>query len=1216
MDFRLYSDGLCGPDQEGAATTLSVRQYKSPGAGRTWSRSARRNERNTHMAEAPAPQQYPSPYSCRSGRLRVGAAVSAALALAVAGLVSVPAPVPGALAVTSAGEVLGAGHETLASVPLALRRAVEPLLGPDGPAQLGTGYSPSGARLGTTSGTWALGLGSVGRPGALRAVPETKPSRQGNETVYHSAGLTEWFKDQRGGTEQGFTIAERPAGAGPLVIALSVPGLTAHYGAGGALVLRQGSRAVLGYGGLSVRDATGSPVPARLVPAGSALHIVVDDAKATYPLYVDPTWSQQAELTATDGGANDQFGNSVAISGSTALIGAPYHEVGSDPGQGAVYVFTYAAGNWSQQAELTATDGGANDQFGYSVAISGTTALIGAYNHEVGSDTYEGAAYVFTYSGSAWSQQAELTAADGAAYDLFGCSVSLSGTTALIGAPYHEVGSNTYQGAAYVFTYSGGTWSQQAELTATDGAVNDQFGGSVSLSATTALIGAPGHEVGSNADQGAAYVFTYSGGTWSQQAELTATDGAHHDQFGTSVSLSGTTALIGAPGHEVGSHADQGAAYVLTYSGANWYEQAELTPTDGAASDQFGYSVSISGTTALIGANGQEVGSDPGQGAAYVFTSFGSAWSQQAALTASDGTFSNFFGTSVSLSGTTALIGAFGHQVGSNLHQGAAYAFQASSAPTVSSVSPSSGPVAGATTVDVTGTGFVVGSTTASFGATAAGVSCSSTTACTATSPAEPAGTVDITLTTPGGTSATSPADQFTFAAAPSVSAINPDAGPVAGGTAVALTGTGFLVGGTTASFGGTAATAFSCTSSTSCTATSPAGVAGTVDITVTTLDGTSATSPADQFSYQAAPLAPAPTAGPAPSSPTYSVPTISSLSPGRGPVGGGTVIDVTGTGFVVGSTSVSFGGTAGSIICTSSTSCTATTPAHPAGAVDVALSTPGGTSALGRADEFSFMSPSTPGRPAPPAPLKAPVAPGYWTVTAAGLVSADGSARSHGSVKNEVGAVVGIAAVPGGTGYWAVTSAGRVYSYGSACYHGSVKVPLGPVVGMASAPKGSGYWAVTSAGRVYSFGSARYHGGVDNPAAGIVGMAASPTGSGYWLVSAKGKVYAFGSAQGYGPAAKAVGDVVGITSTPTGSGYWLVTAAGRVYAFGSARYYGGEAPTSRRAVAGITAAPGGTGYWLAGTDGAVYGFGSAASVGLGGTAPRAGTTVVGIAGS
>ena len=217
---------------------------------------------------------------------------------------------------------------------------------------------------------------------------------------------------------------------------------------------------------------------------------------------------------------------------------------------------------WTQQAELTASDGTAFDKFGWSVAISGDTALVGAPQHAVGSNAYQGAAYVFAGSGSTWTQRAELTAADGAAWDKLGSSVALSGDTAVIGAPRHVVGS-TFHGAAYVFAGSGGTWTQQAELTASDGAAWDFFGFSVAISGDTALVGAPSHAVSGNSQQGTAYVFAGSGSTWTQQAELSASDGAAGDNFGWAVAFSGNSALVGALYHAVGGNPLQGAAYVF-----------------------------------------------------------------------------------------------------------------------------------------------------------------------------------------------------------------------------------------------------------------------------------------------------------------------------------------------------------------------------------------------------------------------------------------------------------------------------------------------------------------------------------------------------------------------------------------------------------------------------------------------------------------------------
>ena len=256
-------------------------------------------------------------------------------------------------------------------------------------------------------------------------------------------------------------------------------------------------------------------------------------------------------------------------------------------------------------------------------------------------------------------------------------------------------------------------------------------------------------------------------------------------------------------------------------------------------------------------------------------------------------------------------------------------------APAVSSISPTSGPVTGGTTVIITGTGFS-GTTAVTFGATAAtGFTVNSATQITATAPARSAGTVDVRVTTAGGTSATSAADQFTFVAAPAVTSISPTAGPATGGTTVTITGTGFS-GTTAVTFGATAATGFTVNSATQITATAPSGT-GTVDVRVTTTGGTSATSAADQYTFLAAPA-------------------VTSISPTAGPATGGTTVTISGTGFT-GATAVTFGATAATgFTVNSATQITATAPPGVAGTVDVRVTTAGGTSATSAADQFTYV--------------------------------------------------------------------------------------------------------------------------------------------------------------------------------------------------------------------------------------------------------------------
>ncbi|MBN8429045.1 MAG: hypothetical protein J0L65_16440, partial [Xanthomonadales bacterium] len=333
------------------------------------------------------------------------------------------------------------------------------------------------------------------------------------------------------------------------------------------------------------------------------------------------TWTQQAKLVAADGAASDYFGWSVAVDGDTALVGAVLDAVGANSFQGSVYVFARSGTTWTQQAELTAGDGETYDLFGTSVALDGDTALVGAYGDNVGAASDQGSAYVFTRSDTTWTQQAKLVAGDGARGDEFGYSVALDGDTALVGAYQDYVGANSGQGSAYVFTRSDTTWTQQTKLVAGDGEAGDRFGISVALDGDTALVGA--HSTGAlNINPGSAYVFTRGGTTWLQQAKLLAGDGVELDLFGTSVDLDGDTALVGAHGYDVGVNSYQGSAYVFTRRGTTWAQAATLTAATGAAADHFGTSVALSSTMALVGAptvDGLPPYGNPDEGAAYVF---------------------------------------------------------------------------------------------------------------------------------------------------------------------------------------------------------------------------------------------------------------------------------------------------------------------------------------------------------------------------------------------------------------------------------------------------------------------------------------------------------------------------------------------------------------------------------------------------------------------
>ena len=406
--------------------------------------------------------------------------------------------------------------------------------------------------------------------------------------------------------------------------------------------------------------------------AGLQLQVPVAAHAAAPPVAFDDPTAALQKVAAADGAEADQHGSAVAISGDTAVVGAPESD---DAGEssGSAYVYVRSGANWTQQAKLTAADAASGEDFGYSVAISGDTVVIGAHlddDRGMGS----GSAYVFVRSGDTWTRQAKLTAVDGAGADYFGDAVALSGDTAVIGA-YGDDDAGQNSGSVYIFTRTGTDWAQQAKLRAADAAAFDYFGAAVAISSDTAVIGAHGDDSSS----GSVYVFTRSGTDWEQQAKLRAADAAGWDYFGYSVAISGDTLVAGAYWDD-DQGAESGSAYVFTGSGSSWAQQAKLTAADGAVEDYFGSSVAVSGDIAVIGAF-QDDDDGARSGSAYRFVRSGSAWSQQAKLTAEDATEDGRFGYAVAISGDNVVIGAvFAHGVSE--YSGAAYMLGVAAYPT------------------------------------------------------------------------------------------------------------------------------------------------------------------------------------------------------------------------------------------------------------------------------------------------------------------------------------------------------------------------------------------------------------------------------------------------------------------------------------------------------------------------------------------------------
>lgn len=441
------------------------------------------------------------------------------------------------------------------------------------------------------------------------------------------------------------------------------------------------------------------------------------------------SWIQEAKLTASDAVEGQYFGASVSIDGDTVLIGA--YLDGSE-NSGSAYVFTRTNGVWTEQAKLTASDAGDDDNFGFAVSLDGDSALIGAYRDDDGGSS-SGSAYVFVRDGNVWTEQDKLTADDAASSDWFGYTVDLSGDSALVGA-FLDDDAGSRSGSAYVFTRSGDTWSQQAKLTADDAAAGDDFGSSISIDGDTAVVGAYADDDLASSS-GSVYVYIRSDGLWTQESKLTASDGEAYSYFGRSVSIDGDRLFVGAEqddggasqsgslyvfersegtwseedkivideayyglGHAVSLSGNRvlaaawlrddcnsnhpNAVYSYDFNGLNWI-QAELKTDendlgDGSEFIRFGYSVSLDRDTALVGAYRDYVAGVP-TGSAYVLTRGGSIWSLNQILAATDGASSDFFGIAVSLDSGTAIIGASSNDDAGSA-SGSAYVFTSSGA--------------------------------------------------------------------------------------------------------------------------------------------------------------------------------------------------------------------------------------------------------------------------------------------------------------------------------------------------------------------------------------------------------------------------------------------------------------------------------------------------------------------------------------------------------
>ncbi len=689
---------------------------------------------------------------------------------------------------TGASSPAAAGASAPAGLSAAARASISAAIGAEAPAyrfsragsgfrgsnpaqHLGIALTRSEAVLHARKLTLGVSLRELGYGGALQPVSPAEPAAADNRVTYARGGVSESYVNGPLGLEQGFTVEHAPVGvaAGPLTLAMGLSGdaraslaadaqsVTFHAARGGALR----------YTGLRVIDAGGHALRSWLALDGRRLLLRVNTAGARFPLRVDPTIEVAEEKLKAGGGEEDEAaGLGVALSGdgNTALVGAPDGETLG----GAVWVFTRSGEEWKQAYKLTipaemaqgrcvegvgADEEGNECGFGRSVAVSadGRTALIGAPRER----EQAGAAWVFTLGEAGWSAQ-ELESPEPGMDGHFGRGVDLSanGETAVVGAPGEGGGS----GRAWVFALSGSAWLPDRTPLVGGGEEGEgRFGRNVALSGDgdIALIGAPGE----SDHRGAAWVFERAGEEWVERgAKLTGAGVDHESRFGYSVALSGdgSTALVGGPGGQ----ATTGAAWVFQRSGEEWVEQGPALAAGGEAGEQFGLGVALTadGNEALIGSPHENAGA----GGAWQFERSGSTW------TATKHLFGGLgggleegkarFGASVAVSadGSTLLVGG-PYEADKS---GAAFIF--GRGPAVTAVSPAVGLPAGGTEVKIVGQHFGDASAVHFGAGEAERFEVKNEGEILAVSPPGE-GTVNVTVTTPFGTTEKSDADLFAY---------------------------------------------------------------------------------------------------------------------------------------------------------------------------------------------------------------------------------------------------------------------------------------------------------------------------------------------------------------------------------------------------------------------------------------------------------------------
>lgn len=478
------------------------------------------------------------------------------------------------------------------------------------------------------------------------SVPGLPPAREivyeGGRVEYDRGSIIEWYENRPGGLQQGFIVREPQSADGTIRVEIAMEGLLPRAAGDDVIhLLDTNGGEILSYSELLAWDATGRELPAKMEALADGVALVVSTMGATYPVTIDPVFATLQEkigpTVVGDGVPTAYLGWSVDISGNTVVVGAPGDDTPLGTDSGSAYVFQIEKGTWLRQAKLLSNDGEMDDYFGYSVAISANTIAVGSPGDDTSQGSDSGSAYVFVRDPklTTWNQSAKILPADTTTGDELGNAVTIEGNTVLIGSRLADTAGGVNAGCAYVFTRGkdpASLWSQEARLVADDGAMNDFFGSALSLSKNTAVIGTPADDTMAGTDAGSAYVFARSGTTWTQQAKLAMENAAANNYFGAATAIDKETVVVGVTGYD-DIATNQGCAIVFQRSRGTWSQVAQLARTSADEDDFMGNSVAVFGKNLAVGAPGAASGSAyPNKGAVYPYLLNRGVWEAQSAL--------------------------------------------------------------------------------------------------------------------------------------------------------------------------------------------------------------------------------------------------------------------------------------------------------------------------------------------------------------------------------------------------------------------------------------------------------------------------------------------------------------------------------------------------------------------------------------------------------